>query len=243
MLYMVTSEDGRKGRSFSAELVACIQSDASSNGWVRPNWAVFASSVEAIRPFAYNVRTGREAFRPGENGMLNFPTKDDRFEMQFQQVDGGAMVTIFSQSLYRHDLPARPKLVEFVVLLSQKQVQEFTWPREQVQEHLKRIERRLDDRALDLLPWFAARVDKGSKWPMPRDLRFYAQLMAGLIRNNNVKISETSGAFRAEGLERLGLAPALRVAVSQENLGEICAEQAKIYFKTQKKGAFHHGSP
>ena len=201
---LIQSDDGAKGRSFRAELLACATANAlwepaQGSDTVRPVFAMLGCADAEAAPVVANIRLGRKAKvweskygSPREtNDVFEF-LKSAKYAIASQRHPEGVIVTLYQHELIRHDVAmVDPAGVAFVLLpdeswLAPEQPEAF----EHVREWLGLTVRD----AHDPLPTeeqvkyitrvcflWAKQVFARAKGPIPKDARFFAQALTAML--------------------------------------------------------------
>jgi hypothetical protein len=234
---VIAPQEGRKGRSFAAYLMACVRADAlfdaamtDTGDMVRPVWAMFGASEAALRPFVANLQCGRQALYPdnrhgrrAKSGVELLRSASYRYS--FQSHAEGMVVTAYLPELFDLD-PGMvdPSGVRFVMLPPAWWVARQTIPTAEIAAHVERCGFTVE---ADSLPWiaasaylFAAYLDRRIRAPLYADGRFYVQLMLAMLREGLATwtLREHSYGWRDE--RRFGRGGHLRfVEVGVERVG------------------------
>ena len=225
-----------KGRSFQGSMLAYITCSAVTFGVgeLRPIWACIATDAGSAKPMLANLRLGRPAAFGGK--VLRFLPKL-RYRFDQQQAPEGALFSIYLPDFFQFDASADDDSLTFVVLVEKQRVQDFAWDKKSAVAWLRKLRRVLPDDVLDLVPFFAAYLDRRCKLPLPASLNFQAQLLAGLLDYGGA-IASIDGGFeqgrycRASGMADLGLHRPIYFQMGHESFSEFCAEEVGLYVRT-----------
>jgi hypothetical protein len=259
------SKDG-KSRRFGASCLAVVEADmlwtpAQGSETMRPLWAMFVASEEALRPFVANLSLGRKAqFGDGSR------RKSDRLELlksagykfTWQKEAEGSIVTAFLPEFFLLD-PGMvdPKGAHFVLLPS------VAWLRDQQDKigaektraaalYVATVTKEDSDPSEELLDTFeayatlaylfAAYLDRRTRCPIPADGRFYLQLLMACLREglaswpdgrsyNQVFGEHEHFQFRAQGTDDVGLLRPIAFSAMHEDIERILASEVTIFFE------------
>lgn len=262
--FVIAPETEGKGRSFGGYLAAYIAADGLWAGGeantenLRPVWAVVMSSEAEIRPLVANLRMGKKAVfgngerprygRRGGGEKLEF-LKSAKFSALQQRSAHGVAMTLYLHDLFTLD-PGMvdPEGVKFVLALPAADVARQVWDREAARKHVERMTGRALpaglDPLVDLAPYFAAYLERRSRYPWPSDTRFYLQLLytcldLGLASldaeepsygRDRVWGNHATHGLDTHGLEKLGFTPAIAFKASHEDIMKVLGEAVSVYF-------------
>lgn len=196
-------------------------------GELRPVWAVVVTDGGSAKPFLANMKLGRPMQFEGK--VMKFLGRSGfRFDQQVHPE--GALFTAYMPQLFAFDA-AVDDVLQFVVLVESARVRAFDWPRAQVKAWLTKVQRELPDEAFDLVPFFAAYLDRRCKVPLPASLSFQAQLLSSMLRENGAFLAGTLNQCDAPGVEKLGLHRPIYMNAKHEAFAEFCVEEVQRYVK------------
>lgn len=195
----IITDEGSKGRSFKASLLAYTTSrvlwDSGQHENIRPIWAMIACSEAESLPLVRNLQSGRKAAISVGRDTKHFEClKSAGYEYHPQRHPEGVLWTIFLPSLYRID-PGMidPESIRFALApahewLSPEDEQTAQWLADRYRsnetwqadkEHEKRLTAcRHITRASRL---FCNYLDRRTRCPLIPESRFYSLVLAALI--------------------------------------------------------------
>lgn len=234
----VISGDKGKGRSFQGVLLGYITAPqvvtGGSWGEHRPIWGLFAASPGEAKPFGANLRLGRKAGVGNGSKTMQFMAKLG-YRLDMQTSEHGAVLCLYLPELFTVDPGmVNPDGVLFCLLVERAGALAASWDRAAVQAHLQRLGRALDEDRLLLVPYFASYLNRYSRLPLPRDMRFYAQLLAVLAREGGAGwpgYGTGASEIQSEGLDSLGILPPLLVNAKHEPLADVCAVEVERFVR------------
>jgi hypothetical protein len=254
-----------KGRAFRSLCLATVEADnlweagQTSTDDMRPVWAMFAGTVNELRPFTANVQLGKKVIfargdryiRRGEARMELL--RSAGYQFTWQHETEGSVVTAFLPDLFRLD-PGMvdPHVISFVVLPPAE------WAREQkgldlfgAASHAAKLNFKASEETLvSLVPTsylFTAFLDRRTRCPIPADGRFYLQLMCACLTQGLASFS-TDGTsstyrdrdkfghnsylrFKEEGTADVGLLPGVAFKATHEEFEAVLAEQVGLFYQ------------
>jgi hypothetical protein len=253
----------RKGRTFAATLLGTIEADSlwerGTSDAIRPVWAVFTGTEDALRPFAANLRLGRKATFPSNSRKAETLEllKTAGYQYVWQREPEGSILTVFLPDLFRLD-PGMvdPDGAKFVIL------PDAAWLRDQKID----TESRLYSYALSLMGQdshakfdvsmmpvliplaflFSAYLDRRTRVPLLSDGRFYVQLLLACLRDGLASFSSDRGSFRWGRREAgfgcnfsfvelgtcgLGMVPGIAFSATHEQIDSLLAAEVAVFFK------------
>lgn len=206
-VFVTTAQEGSKGRTFGAQLLAWATADGLWDGGERaddkahrPVWAVLAGARAEMVAFVANLRFGRAFGTNGKRtrkGGTTFETKWEflksaRYEWRTLATDEGALVQVFLPDLFRVD-PGMidPTGVRFVLLPPAAWIdaqREALGARATLDavRHVARLG--IAPAGTDLAPWvplatlFAERLERRIRFPFPPSLPFQLQVMVAMLK-------------------------------------------------------------
>lgn len=277
----IEPQAGRKGRTFSANLLGFVTADQlweggrTSTDVIRPVWLCFAASEGEVRPFTANLRLGRKALltavaepsawrgRSREGRQIEL-LRSGEYEFLTQRHPEGVIVTAYMPEVFLLD-PGMvdPAGVNFAILPS------LEWRVQQdldvagAVRHLRKIgylatkpektsyydppTNPTAEQAASLVPLaplFAAYLDRRTRAPLIKDLRFHMQLLIAALRTPLASLSvdgasyssrskefgqHTRLGFWEDGTEALGLLPGMAMNASHLQVEQLLAEEVSVY--------------
>lgn len=252
----IETAEGKKGRSFSAELLCFVTADhlwdggRTNSSALRPVVMVIAGSDAQMGPFVANLRGGRKAVESSSYRSRG----DRRFELlrsagyafAWQRFPEGAVVTAYLPDLIRLDPGmVNPAGAKFLLLPA----------KEWVGAELARID--VDglvahadavgliggrwgvsaEEARDFAPLaslFVAYLDRRVRAPIVADARFHMQvLLACIERGYAVYVGQRDRGrvgMAAERFDECGFGLPIAFQAKQEQIDTLLAEQVQTYF-------------
>jgi hypothetical protein len=220
MQITIETEQGKKGRSFSAELMAYIDAPGMTTfgpgggDVTRPIWMCVATSDSQSKAFVANLRTGKPAESTEYRKSTKFQLmKSARYLLDTQKYPDGVLSTLYLPEIMHPD-PGMvdPDWVSFVMLADPK------WMERQGPHGEAML--------------FMSYVDRRTRFPMPTDTGFAQEFMATCLREGlaqrhepgyNSNWGRKSFTYREFGLDRLGLSPGLAMHTTHTRIQEILA--------------------
>lgn len=201
---LIQSDDGAKGRSFRAELLAyatanALWEPAQGADTVRPIFAMLGCADAEAAPVVANIRLGRKAKMweskygtPREtNDVFEF-LKSAKYTIASQRHPEGVIVTLYQHDLIRHDVAmVDPNGVEFVLLPDES----WLAPEQpDAEAHVKSWLSRQEPGKYNPMPsdeqvryigrvcfLWAKQIFARAKGPIPKDARFFAQALTAML--------------------------------------------------------------
>lgn len=247
----------------------------TSTDVLRPVWLCYAASEGEVRSFTANMRLGRKAIisATSEPNAYRGRSRDGRavellrsgdYEYSMQRHPEGVIVTAYMPEVFLLD-PGMvdPAGINFVILPSEEwRVQQDIDVAGAVR-HLQKIgylstkkETTYYDQPLyptpelaaqlvPLAPLFAAYLDRRTRAPLIKDLRFHMQLLVSVLRTPIASLSTEDSyshrgrefgqhsrvGFYEEGTQTLGLLPGMAVAANHLQIEQILADEVSVYLK------------
>jgi hypothetical protein len=173
--------------------------------------------------------------------------KSEKFVSAFQIEPEGTILSLHHPDLFRLDPGfVDPEGIQFLILLPTYLKGE---PTSDSVSHVKRVFPGVEESDIlslrALAPYFAAYLDRRTRFPLVVDERFYLQLLvaslgegfASLADSDNLysRSSDKFGVhpghgFVAQGLNTMGFEPALSFRAGHENFGVFLSEEVRKYF-------------
>ena len=225
----IATKDGKKGRSFRAELLSWIdapglfeagQADTNNH---RPAWMVIAASEQESRAFVANLKKGVRAEKADKGYSRSF----DRFQLlksagyqTHQQRCGDAVVTTFFLPELFTVNPGMvdPYGVQFIMLPGQGWYEAQTIPKEDAEALL-----------------FLAYLDRRTRFPFPQDAAFARKLLDRCFKEGLVASADRERSHRTRfryfehGLGKVGMRGGLAFMSTHNVFGEILADEIKSW--------------
>lgn len=213
---LIQSEDGQKGRSFRAELVAyatanALWEPAQDSDTIRPVFALLACSDAEASPVVANLRLGRKAKvwvanSYGEretNDVFEF-LKSAKYQIAQQRHQEGWLVHVYIHELIRYDVAmVDPKGVKFVLLPAEEWLAP---PQPDAEAHVRAWIERVPREKGGPVPTdeqlayicrvsflWAKQIFARSKGPIPKDVRFFSQALTAMLGTGLASFSAEKG--------------------------------------------------
>jgi hypothetical protein len=196
---VIAPKPGKKGRSFTAVLLASVEADLLWSGGMtdtdnqRPVWAMFGGSENELRAFMANLMSGRIAVFPKSNGYSR--SRDECVEILrsagyrivWQREAEGALATIYLPDLFQIDPGlVDPEGIKFILLPTQAWVDEQRIDPYPLISHAQRSYDLPDEQLaswVSIAHLFIAYLDRRTRCPLVADGRFFLQLMLACLRD------------------------------------------------------------
>lgn len=220
-----------KGRTFSAQLIAKVSSTAfldTSNNVDRPCFAMFAGSLNELRPFIANLTLGRKAtssLNSRHTEKLEF-LKSTKYQVIWQiesepktakyAPEPMSVATIYYPEAFLLD-PGMvdPQKIAFCALPTKewvaKQVLDYEGPTNHMLANFPKVGSKFKDWVAHAY-LFAALLDRRTRCPLPMDGRFYLQLFYACCKEGLLKVEQeytydvgSPYSYRAESFKTMHL--------------------------------------
>lgn len=254
---VITTSDTKKGRSFSALQIACVEADSlweggrTSTDTVRPVWMMLAGSEIELRSFVANLRGGRKAevgngYRSRGKEKVEF-LKSVGYQFTWQRMPEGSVVTVFLPDLFRLD-PGMvdPKGIQFVVLPTKEYISTQTIDIATAETHSRGLFKLPADidftQVVPTAALFCAYLDRRTRCPLLVDSRFYTQLYLACLEKGLASWSHESYSYCREfgqnsrvpfletDTDKVGLLPGVAFQANHEDFEKVLAEEVKRFF-------------
>lgn len=248
----ITSEEGAKSRSFSAQLIGEVFANgliSSASNTRRPVWMMCVASHAESPPFSMNLKLGHKAEIVKTHG------KGDRYELlrttgyaiAHQKLASGTVTTAYVPDLFQVD-PGMvdPDGAKFVLLAERRWLARSnpTAALCQLARELGVITDALTADLVMLAPLFCAYLDRRTRAPLVPDPAFQFRVLVACLVEGAASLPMSrhstkydrgwgrSGAFglSCEGIEDLGLLPPIAFSAKHDALEALLAEQATLHF-------------
>ena len=197
MKQLTIESQSKKGRAFSATLLAYVEADdlwsggRTSNDTTRPVWMMVAGPETGLRPFTANILLGRKAeYKEGYGRKKKFELLKSSGHHQFmQRTSAGIVSTFYLPELFRID-PGMvdPEGIKFVVLPTRDWIDSQHFESDRILTHMVDVFKRMyPDREFDevaqnatknaaLATLFCTYLDRRTRCPLIPDVRFFTQV-------------------------------------------------------------------
>jgi hypothetical protein len=255
---VIETDEGKKGRSFKANLLGFVTADhlweggRTDSSAIRPIVLVVAASEAQMGPFVANLRGGRkaveeQAFRGARGGKRFELLRSAGYAFAWQRFPEGAVVTAYLPDLIRLD-PGMvdPTGARFLLLPSAAWV-DAERAHVDVDGLVAHVERlglvdchgRLNaDLASAIAPLaslFIAYLDRRVRAPIMPDARFHLQVLLACLCGGLAICAGRDGygpprAVEAERTEECGFGLPIAFRATQDAIESLLSEQVSLFF-------------